>query len=231
MTNKTHSFQNSGVTETSLSDFHRMTVAVTKMTFQKSQRIIKYRDYNFFDNERFRNDLLQEVSNCFIEFNDSKFSGVFDMCRITLDQHASRKRKYARGNHMPFVNKTLSKVIMLRNKFCKNRTEENRNRYTLRRNYYVSLITKTKKEYFGNLNEKNVCDNKTFWKIVKFFLSDKIISKEQIVLVENNKIISEDTDGAETLNSFFSNILINFKIPAYVDSNSNVENVGDPIAK
>ena len=229
MTNKTHSFQNSGVTETSLSDFHRMTVAVTKMTFQKSQRIIKYRDYNFFDNERFRNDLLQEIPNYFIEFNDSILN--FDMCRITLDQHAPRKRKYARGNHMPFVNKTLSKVIMLRNKFCKNRTEENRNRYALQRNYYVSPITKTKKEYFGNLNEKNVCDNKTFWEIVKFFLSDEIISKEQIVLVENNKIISEDIDGAETLNSFFSNIVINFKIPAYVDSNCNVENVGDPIAK
>ena len=53
--------------------------------------------------------------------------------RTTLDQHAPRKKKYPRGNRMPFINKTLSKEIMkrtkLRNKFLKDRTEENRNRY------------------------------------------------------------------------------------------------------
>ena len=136
---------------------------------------------------------------------------------------------------MPFINKTLSKEIMkrtkLRNKFLKDRTEENRSRYASQRNYCVSLLKKTKKEYFGNLNEKNVCDNKTFCKTVKPFLSDKIVSKEQITLVENNEIISEDSDVAQTLNSFFSNIVTNLKIPAYADSNSNLENVSDPIIK
>ena len=42
-----------------------------------------------------------------------------------------------------------------------------------------------------------------FWKTVKPFLSDKIVSKEQITLVENKEIISEDRDVAQTLNSFF----------------------------
>ena len=93
------------------------------------------------------------------------------------------------------------------------------------------LLKKTKKEYFGNLNEKNVCDNKTFWKTVKPFLSDKIVSKEQITLVENNENISEDRDVAQTLNSFFSNIATNLKIPAYADSNSNLENISNPIIK
>ena len=94
-----------------------------------------------------------------------------------------------------------------------------------------ALKKKTKKEYFGNLNEKNVCDNKTFWKTVKPFLSDKIVSKEQMTLVENNEIISEDNDVAQTLNSVFLNIVTNLKIPAYVDTNSNLENVADPIIK
>ena len=52
------------------------------------------------------------------------------------------------------------KLTTLRNKFLKDRMEENRNRYASQRNYCVSLLKKTKKEYFGNLNEKNVCDNK-----------------------------------------------------------------------
>ena len=138
LTNKTHSFQKSGVIETGLSDFHRMAVTVTKMTFQKLKpRIINYRDYKFFYNVRHRNDLLQEISNSYLEFNGNGFSGFFDICRTTLDQHAPRKKKFTRGNHMPFINKTLSKEIMkrtkLRNKFLKDRTEENRNRYASQR--------------------------------------------------------------------------------------------------
>ena len=29
------------------------------------------------------------------------FSGFFDICRTTLDQHAPGRKKYVRGNHMP----------------------------------------------------------------------------------------------------------------------------------
>ena len=42
---------------------------------------------------------------------------------------------------------------------------------------------------------------------MKPFLLDKIVSKEQILLVENEEIISEDSKIAESLNSFFSNIV------------------------
>ena len=104
------------------------------------------------------------------------------MCRSTLDQHAPRKQTYARGNRMPFINKTLSKEIMKRTKFrhkcLKERTDESKKRYTLQQNYCVSLLEKTKKNYYDSLNEKDVSDNKTFWKTMKPFLSDKIVSKE-----------------------------------------------------
>ena len=52
LTNRPCSFQNSCVFETGLSDFHRMTVTVMKMHFQKLQpRVINYRDYKHFQNE------------------------------------------------------------------------------------------------------------------------------------------------------------------------------------
>ena len=38
----------------------------------------------------------------------------------------------------------------------------------------VSLLQKSKKYYFPNLNEKNITDNKRLWKTVKPFLSKKI---------------------------------------------------------
>ena len=87
------------------------------MTFQKLKpRIVDYRDYKCFDNVRYRNDLLQEISNSHLEFNNNGFRDFFDICRTTLDQHAPRKKNYARGNHMPFINKTLSEEIMKRTK-------------------------------------------------------------------------------------------------------------------
>ena len=122
LTNKPSNFQSSCVAETGLSGFHRMILTVTKMTFQKLKpRVINYRDYKHFNNERFRDDLLSEISNSYLEFDNNSFDEFFKMCRSTLDQHAPRKQKYARGNHMPFMNNTLSKLIMkrtkLRNKF------------------------------------------------------------------------------------------------------------------
>ena len=55
-----------------------------------------------------------------------------------LDNHAPLKKKYVRGNHSPFMNKSLSKAIMvrtrLRNIFLKNRSEENKINYNKQRN-------------------------------------------------------------------------------------------------
>ena len=67
---------------------------------------------------------------------------------IAWKQIAPYKKKYPRDNHLPIMNKTISKEIMkrnrLRNKFLKNRTDENKSRYTKQRNYCDSLLRKTK---------------------------------------------------------------------------------------
>ena len=75
------------------------------------------------------------------------------------------------------------------------------------------MLKKTKKDYYNNLNEKDVNDNKIFWKTVKPFLLDKIVLKEQIFLVEDDEIIPEDSKTAESLNYLFSNIAKSLKIP------------------
>ena len=115
LTNKTLSFKHSCVIETGLSDFHRMTVTVMKATFEKLQpRLVNYREYKYFENYRFRADLLSELSKANIEENEEGLSDFLSICKITLDLHAPRKQKYARGNHMPFMNRALSKEIMTR---------------------------------------------------------------------------------------------------------------------
>ena len=64
------------------------------------------------------------------------------------------------------MTKELSKSIMertrLRNKFLKNPTIENKLAYTKQRNFCVSLLRKVKREYFANINEKNIIENRKF---------------------------------------------------------------------
>ena len=145
--------------------------------FEKLQpRVANYRDYKYFGNGRFRTDLLPEFGKAKMEENENGLNNLLNACKKILDIHASRRLKYARGSHMPFMNKALSKEIMTRarlgDKFLKDRSEENKKKYSKQRNYCVSLLRKSKSNYFGNLNDKNINDNKTFWKTVKPFLLD-----------------------------------------------------------
>ena len=51
----------------------------------------------------------------------------------------------------------------------------------------MALLRKEKKEYFSIVNENDIIDK--FWQTVKPFLSDKVKSKEPIILVNNENII------------------------------------------
>ena len=79
------------------------------------------------------------VNSCDKDVDDGLIS-----CNKILDQYGPRKKKYARGNHSPFMNKNLSKAIILTTKlsniFLKNRTEENKGRYINQRNLRATLL-------------------------------------------------------------------------------------------
>ena len=192
----------------------------TRINQEFQPRIIHYRDYKYFQNDRYRDELTPKLSNIVSETNNIRLSEVLGICMDALDQYAPCKQKYTRGNHLPFMNKTISREIMkrtrFRNQFLKNRTDENKSRYTKQRNYCVSLLRKTKAQNYSNLDEKNVADNKTFCKTVKPFLSDKITSKEKITLIEEHEIVSNNENTAQVLNTFFSNIVGSLNIPEYV---------------
>ena len=82
---------------------------------------------------------------------------------------------------MPFITKDYPEAITerskLRNNYSKNKTDANRMLYKKQRNYCVSLLRKSKVNYYANLDEKKVSDNKPFWKVIKPSLSDKPKSK------------------------------------------------------
>ena len=61
----------------------------------------------------------------------------------------------------------------LRNKFLKTRFNEDKKAYNTQRNYCLTLVRKAKKDYYNNLDHENVTNNKTFWKSIKPFFSEK----------------------------------------------------------
>ena len=108
---------------------------------------------------------------------------------------------------MPFFNKELpsahKKIMQLRNRYLRKKSYQNKWLYTKQRNFCVSLLRKTKKKHYANLNQKDIADNKQFWRTVELLLSDKSQSNEKLTLVEYNKRVIEDKDNTELLNSFF----------------------------
>ena len=199
-----------------------------KTNFQKQKPIIlNYRNYIFFDNEFFRNELMCEMSKSGFCINCKSFETLF----ITiLNKHAPPKKKYIRANNSPFMNKPLSKAIMfrskLRNKYLKLKTIKSRNAYKKQCNYCVSLLRKTKKEFYENLNPRLIADIKTFWKQVKPFFSDKTPMNRNIILLDGDKIISSPEKCAEIMNNFFSDAVLELDIDRslYVDSLMNIIN-------
>ena len=59
---------------------------------------------------------------------------------------------------------------------------------------------------------KNFTDNKKYWQTVKHLFSDSA-GIQNITLVENENIISNDDKIAETFNIFFSNSVKSLDLP------------------
>lgn len=69
-----------------------------------------------------------------------------------------KKRVNVKENQLPFINKTLSKTVILRRKsktiFLKNRSEEIKLNYRKQRNVCAKPLTKCEWDYYSSLNEK-----------------------------------------------------------------------------
>ena len=93
LTSKPRSFQTKCVIETGLSDFHRMTISVLKMHFRKlPPKIISYRDFKKFDNERFMDSLQHTLVQESFDWskNPDKF---YEICHTIFNTHAPKKKK------------------------------------------------------------------------------------------------------------------------------------------
>ena len=83
-------------------------------------------------------------------------------------------------------------------------------------------MNKTKKDYYTNLDLIIFKDNKTFWKNIRPLFPDKQKERQRnIILIEDDLVISENSIVAEKLNNYFIDVIESLEIGHY---NENLDN-------
>ena len=109
----------------------------------------------------------------------------------------------------------------LLNRYRKEKTEVTRSAYKRRRSFCVKLLRKTKKEFYNNLNVKYITENKLFLKTVKPSFTDKTLKDERMTLVENNKVVSDESKLVQIFRKYFGNIVQNLGIDGLTNTSSD----------
>ena len=142
-----------------------------------------------------------------------------------IDRHTPIKTRKIRNHSSPAMNgewrRAIYKKNMLKNNFFKFKSQSYWKAYRKQRNYCTRLKKISIKKFFGER-----CDGGTksqnFWKTIKPFLSKKSGSGDtDIILLENDKVITDEGNVCEILNDYYVNIA----------KNIGIENEEDDIAQ
>ena len=72
---------------------------------------------------------------------------------------------------------------------------------------------------------KHLNDNRKFWNIIKPFFSEKGINSNKMMIIEKDKLLSEERSIAEVMNNYFIDISKNLNLKDSSESNAN--NIGN----
>ena len=134
-----------------------------------------------------------------------------NQCATTLNSFAPKKSVSLRGNNKPHMSKKLHNAIMKRAR-SKNQADLSRKdldiqKYKVQRNLVVSLNREAKRDFYRNLDPKEVGKEKDSWRTFKPLSSDKVKNTNtNIQLTENGHTITKRDEIAECFNSYFTTI-------------------------
>ena len=163
--------------ETGISDLHKMVITVLK-TFYKKQKpkIIHFRYQRTFNASLFKEELNNELLS--MDNYTAELAEFINTVLSTLYKISLIKRKFIRANNSAHMTKDLRAAIMqrstLRQKILKVRNDDSKHLYNKQRYLYVSLLQKMKRDYFKQLNNQAVSDNRKFWQTVIPLFSESV---------------------------------------------------------
>ena len=149
------------------------------------------------------------IIDLFDELDDKVYAFEQLFLLSVLNENAPIKQTMIRGNQVPYMTEQWRRVIRHRyklwKKFTLNRTDANYEAYKTQRNAYTSLRWKAIKQHFA----KKTADTENpheFWSTFRLSLHTKSKLANDIILKENDRIISEKKEIANLLNDYFVHI-------------------------
>ena len=169
-------------------DFHFHEDKLTK----EGTTTISYTDYQNISEDYYRHHFSKEISDLDNVSESEKYDKFLDNSIVALDNMTPERTKYVRSNHSSFTNKNISNTIMvcsrLRNQLLQSRSSKDKAAYNKQRSYCLSLVRKTKKDFFSNLHHKKIADSKCFRKYLKLLFPEKSSSFNRITIVKECNI-------------------------------------------
>ena len=127
------------------------------------------------------------------------------------------------------LHKEIMKRSRLRDNFLRTKSQEDRLKYNKQRNFCKKLLRTAQKLYFNNLDIKKVVDNRSFWKTASPLFSTKCSKGDKIILNENDKYLSNDSELCQIFCDYFSNIISELEIPRISENISNMADITGPV--
>ena len=171
-----------------------------------------YRDFKNFHERTFLEDVKLKMFSRRSDDSNENYELLSYQFQFAVNKHASFKTKIFRGNNAPLVNKTLRKEIYKRsasrNKFLKDSSESNWQKYRKQRNKCVKIRKKCIKDHFKSIIRHGIVTNKKFWTTIRPFFTNKgLVTSNEISLKQGDGVINNEGKVAEFLNNAYINVV------------------------
>ena len=206
----------SGTVDIGLSDHMLIYTILNKKLMKPKARFIKERSFKEFNEIEFNKDLQIVPFHVAYVFNeiDNIYWAWERLYNNVLDDHAPIKCKKVKESFggSKFITFEIRKAIRLRNafkrKYNKSRTPENWEVYRFVLNRIVTIRRKSVIHHFNQLRINSAGRPKEFWNSLRPLMHSKRRPPNgYITLKQNNTIIKDQNLVADTLNSYFRNVV------------------------
>ena len=209
LTSNPERFALSGTMKLGISD-HDLIYTIRKQKIQRPPpKLIEYRSMKNLDRDKYLDELSKiPWDSAYIYDNvDDVCEHWYQLFTDVVDQHMPHKKKFTRGDQLPWITPEICNAISRRNilsrKFKKNRTQDNWVNYKKQRNIVTTLKRKSMKSYF--IHASTDCSHPgEFWKKFKPLLPSKCAPPQNIQLLEEGRLITNNTEVANVFNKYFT---------------------------
>ena len=179
LTNQPQLFGDCGVYNPEISDHALVYGFLNEKVKPQKGKIIKFRSFKHFDEEKYKDDLMQapwHVGEIF-DTADDKTSFLETLLSSIVDEHLPEKKMRVRSQDVPYMTNEWKKAIRAKRraakKYLKEQNRENWEAKRKARNEATRLRRKAIREYWKDQTTKLKSKPGDFYKTFMPFLSDK----------------------------------------------------------